>query len=588
MSVWGAQGAQTLMPWVEFNALVARTKALASGTACTSMEYAPITVTPLTKALRPRWVVTDQDDQLRIDMDPASWKAKLPEGVRSGVTWDADAPAEWRQDVFESLMFPWKFYRFAQDYLVKLQEIQPPADAPLEQRMIWAVDAAWWVNQMLAATNIYPSWFTMTLMTLLDPNFVQGPYVSPERDKELAHVGPFASLGLDSVTDAAPYRVPYATNPGEFNINGYVKYAGPFSTMGYARVKRLVNMQAWLNGFNLEQSKMFELVNKAREKDPTPMGDTGLARALMQHAFFQPDLDGRDFFQTIARIKASPSQLAAFNTAYTKVLPTWVAVMRSIPYWGFVRVGIDVWMRPAMNSPTLATRSDMPEEDWFAPMTRKEIADSRAEWIKGKDEAEGMLIVKGWFNTVSTIINAYLGNYAGAGRSGYDALKTWYTYATFRYAKPKFWQRAWEIHPMFQRQWPGFTECECLYISADPNNIHQPNCSNSVGGTCYSYPDARNFSGGWMQMSAEQSLDTLEQYFPVWLFGDRSTIYDPARVAAFEAPAQPPASQVPGDTVAVDDGAVAPPKSGTGKGVLVAAGAVLLGLGIMFATRGRK
>jgi len=305
---WGAHGSQTIDLWYRLSQeVITPTQLLATGTACATIRYSP----PLTMEPLP-----GSDDQWMLSAI-TKLEATTPDGgyvpgpVQDRIL-QAASPAL-GQDLVQSFLFPWEFYVLGQQYLTRLKEIQPPADAPLEQRMIWAVDAAWWINMMLAATNIYPSWLTPALTSLLDPNWVQGPYVAPERDAELADVVPFSSLGLDSVTDSWPYPVPFARNPGEFNTDGLLRNQGAFSTSEFARVKHFARQQPWRDGLRLQ--------GDARTQQVDPNGNAGVLIAIAQHAFFRPYIGGgtfgiaKDFFGTIDDIKLSTTKLARFNTA---------------------------------------------------------------------------------------------------------------------------------------------------------------------------------------------------------------------------------------------------------------------------------
>lgn len=570
---WGTLGTRTADLWDKlFREIVFPTQALASGTACATIRYAPpVTVAPIPES--------DGDQRM---LSPFT---KLEVTTPDGGYVPADVQAEKLReigpllaaDLVQSFQFPWGFFVLGQQYLVRLQANQPPATASVEERMVWLVDAAWWLNMMFGATNIYPSWFTTAVALLFDPNWVQGPYVSPERDAELLDIAPFSSLSVDSVVDSYPYRVPFARNPGEFNTGSLLRNAGAFDAVEFLRIKHLVAAQPWVDGIRT-YGDASAVTRRAVQEDPS--GSANLIRAVLQHTFFKPFLDNKDFFAVIEQIKANPKRLAAFNESYTKVVPAWISVMRSVPYWGFVRAGIDAWQRPAANSLSIVTREGMTEDTARLPMSRSEIKTLKFEWEKARDEARGVAALAAQFQTFVAIISAAAGSYPQAQMGAFNA---WAAYAKFRYAVPRAWERAWEIHPVLMRLYPAFNQCDCLSIEA-PSGPRP--CATELR-RCAAGPDVRMFEGGFMHEHVMQNLRRIELVGRVWLVGSRSTrLVDST---ALEQQAQPPQGAAsPSGGNAEASGVWAPavikkPKR-IGAGVLFGAGAVVL-TGIMFATK---
>jgi hypothetical protein len=578
------------------------TQLLASGTACPTIRYAPLSMVPsagrtddnedqleLTPFRPPPGTSAAQDRNAQFQVvDPDGFY--LPANIQGQMTSGPNGVAALTEDVIQSFLFPWEFYVVGQQALARLAEIKPPDTASVEERMVWTVDVAWWITMMMGATNIYPTWWTSAVLKMFGRSWVQGGYVSPERDAELLGILPFKTLGLDSVVDSYPYRVPFARNPGEFNTHGTLRGQGAFSVAEHGRIKRIVNAQPWITGVQVYGDITADR-NRARQEDPSGAG--GVLRAAEQHSFFRPSIAGGtfgvppDFFGMIAQIKSNPAKLEKFNTGYSKLLPAWTAIMLRTPYWSFVRAGVDAF-RETIQSTFVTTRSDMGPDAARIPFGRPEIADLKDVWEEAEREAHGMLGLQAALQTAVAIIAAYNGAYPHAQLAAFEA---WHATATFRYGVARAWERAWEIHPVLMRLYPAYGDCDCLTI---PPREGLARCRSEVMQYCSSGPDVRFWQGGGLlPVHIMQNLQRIEQRGGLWLLlstnpSARSTAME--LLSELPDPPDAPDASLPPAGPAGPQWAPTAMREGksSNMGVLAAVGAVLLGVGIIIATRGRR
>jgi len=341
-------------------------------------------------------------------------------------------------DAIHDMLYPWRFYALGQQYLARLAALKPPLNAPVEQRMIWAVDVAWWINMMLAATNVYPSWIPNALASLLNARWTVKPWV-PLRD-DLA-----PSLGL--TTGFSFYPLPFAVHPGELatpDVPGV-----RIDAREIAGISRWVSARPWWLGIqtwgDVESAK-------ARAVREDPRMDANLLRAVMQHSFFQfPNTSENtrdDFFATVERIKTNSRVRDSFETFTEKVAPAWLTAMRKLPYWSIVRAGHASWYNYAAGVLDVSLYPSQPESEWRWPMTAWERGTLQRLWREAKEQDFAMRLVSAELTTLWAIIQTYMGNY---GSSQVNALTEWYRLATLHYKVPKSWERSWEPPPLVMR-----------------------------------------------------------------------------------------------------------------------------------------
>jgi len=448
---WGRHGVATADLWsVLFRDIVAPTAELASGvTQGGTVRFPPFVQTnvadPPTKGVLGRAEHRDQDvvsggpgagyftaDQVTETRPDGSWLRNISDARRR----ELEAVIE--HDVVHDMLYPWRFYALGQQYLARLAALKPPLSAPVEQRMIWAVDVAWWINMMLAATNVYPSWIPDALASLLNARWTPKPWVPLSDD-----LAP--SLGLTS--GGGFYPLPFAAHPGEFagaDVPGTRADARAF-----AGISRWVSARPWWLGIqtwgDVESAK-------ARAMREDPRMDANLLRAVMQHSFFQfPNTSENvrdDFFATVERIKTNSRVRDSFETFTEKVAPAWLTAMRKLPYWSIVRAGQASWYHYSAGVLDVSLYPSQPESEWRWPMTAWERGTVQQLWIDAKEQDLVNRAVGVEISTLWAIIQTYVGNY---GTSQVNALKAWYDIATFRYKVPKSWERSWEPPPLVMR-----------------------------------------------------------------------------------------------------------------------------------------
>ena len=341
-------------------------------------------------------------------------------------------------DAIHDMLYPWRFYALGQQYLARLAALKPPLNAPVEQRMIWAVDVAWWINMMLAATNVYPSWIPNALASLLNARWTVKPWVPLRAD-----LAP--SLGL--TTGFSFYPLPFAVHPGELatpDVPGV-----RIDAREIAGISRWVSARPWWLGIqtwgDVESAK-------ARAVREDPRMDANLLRAVMQHSFFQfPNTSENtrdDFFATVERIKTNSRVRDSFETFTEKVAPAWLTAMRKLPYWSIVRAGHASWYNYAAGVLDVSLYPSQPESEWRWPMTAWERGTLQRLWREAKEQDFAMRLVSAELTTLWAIIQTYMGNY---GSSQVNALTEWYRLATLHYKVPKSWERSWEPPPLVMR-----------------------------------------------------------------------------------------------------------------------------------------
>lgn len=407
------------------------------------------------------------------------------------------------------LQYPWQFYALGQKYLARLVALKPLRTASIEHRMIWAVDAAWWINQMLGATNVYPAWIPDTMGRLLSGSAWRAWEWVPGR----AELAP--ALGL-SIVDSGFYPLPFAVNPGSYNSAGLIRDTR-IDGGELAHIRRWAEARPWWLG--IQTYGDFDAV-RVHAQGEDPRMDANLLRACGQHSFFQfperGNITNGSFFDTIRNVQTNSRVRDQLETYTETLLPAWLSAMQRLPYWSFVRAGSYSWNQFSSGALTIARGRGESEDKWHFPYTAKEAMGLKKEWAIAKDDATVMLVFSTYLTTWWGVFQMALGN---VGSAQIDALKAWYAAASYRYKVPKSWENSWEPPPVVMRMVQ--TSQYCLMPSRDGTGA----CSSTAYG-----PDARVFSVGDSVLYVDAALKQLGQTGHVALRTSDGT----DEIAAFE------------------------------------------------------
>lgn len=540
MTDWGRHGAATADLWDRFfRTVVTPTAAFADGAevhfnGLPSATYFKYEQEPAVTVMT-RWhgeTMPYPEDQAVIFggpwVDTRGGIRPTAAGVYGSVATNAQkiaiAERVWGEEITQ-LQYPWRFYKFGQQYLARLLAVKPPLSASLEQRMVWAVDVAWWVNMMLASTNVYPSWIPDTLGKLLGGNAWRVfDYVPLSNDLgSIPELSPRVG-GYQVDPGFGFYPMPFAQHPGQLNTSGALRNrlsSGAWSSVAAPSLPMLSKLRRWAAArpwwLGIQTYGAVEAAQR-RAAAEDPRMDANLLRAVMQHSFFSETGTDRagDFFETIAWVRAKPSARDALETFTEHTAPAWLAAMQMLPYWQIVRAGADSW---SYYSSGIDVRVDSGRLSVGRfPMTAVEARTLKHEYEMRKDDALVMSWVVTLFQTAYAVVLAYATG--TVGNAQLDALRSWYDRAYWKYREPKIWERAWEVPPIVVRM---SSTHGCLV------EHHDSMCSTTPYG-----PDSRLDSVGSGLLYAGAALKKLSERGGIALTKDAALVA-PASVVAFEA-----------------------------------------------------
>lgn len=501
MGNWGNLGSQTRDLWHRFFVEIQQpTAAFASGVSCPTMQFDPFD-----------YKISDSSKHYKeYDQVVLSGGSNVHALSESGANLgggDVFVTPQTRQGIWQEalrrLLFPSEFFRFGQDYLIRLEQSKPASNASWGAKLIWAVDASWWINMMFAATNIYPTWIPNSLGLVLDGAWASKvpTGVIPDTADLYSRVAPFNQVELRDT--GWPYAVPYVTNPGELDSTGLLRnLTNKAPSFNMFRVIRFVLARPWWKG--IETFAGFD-GNRAQREDPNM--DANLLRACMQHTFFHQNTP--DLFTTLAEIERDQEKQRWLQNTIDKSLPAWINVMSSVPYWGLVRAGVDSWRAFAVLSLSVSQFPGQPQDKVRFPFTANEIVALKQAWQQAEESQNGLMALTAQLQTMLAIVQvAATGT---VGRTQVNALYAWYQFATFRYNQPRMWERGWEIQPVLMRLVPVSANDPCGCIRLYPTQGGQPLCAGDSLADCDSKPDVRIYPGGKMGVHVDQALASIEQ-----------------------------------------------------------------------------